>query len=201
MGMSDQYNDGRYDALPDEDDFADTSIGYVPVTAPRGGIKYPPPPERNCVISPGGWHTPVSQLTGWPFRGTLHYHPTKEENMQKSTPQEQLQKAIEAQSKIGQVIDSLKAQIAAEIPPTPRASLGEAFSVTVKFQRPGKSYRFLILRTERGWFTTGTANTGHFRTWKELVEWLHGGDLAWHSRMMPLDVTHADDALAEWHRD
>lgn len=167
MGMSDQYNDGRYDALPDEDDFADTSIGYVPITAPRGGIKYP----------------------------------TKEENMQKSTPQEQLQKAIEAQSKIGQVIDSLKAQIAAEIPPAPRGSLGEAFSVTVKFQKPGKSYRFLILLTERGWFTTGTGNTGHFRTWKELVEWLHGGDYAWHSRMVPLDVTHADCALAEWHRD
>lgn len=62
--MADQYDDGRYDPVrqdatydpryyPDESNsertdrladrfgFAETSIGYVPITAVRGGIKYP----------------------------------------------------------------------------------------------------------------------------------------------------------------
>lgn len=64
--MADQYDDGRYypdgilappafgPTVPpaevrnvvvysDEHGFAETSIGYAPITAPRGGIKYPTP--------------------------------------------------------------------------------------------------------------------------------------------------------------
>lgn len=36
--MRDQYDDGRYDG---GHRYAETSIGYLPITAVRGGIKYP----------------------------------------------------------------------------------------------------------------------------------------------------------------
>lgn len=55
------------------------------------------------------------------------------------------------------------------------------FSVDVKYKMHGKSYQFLILRTPRGYYTTGQDKHGYFPTWEKFCEWLEGPDVYSHS--------------------
>lgn len=187
VSMSDQYDDSRYDSpspgiehgryYPDgilQPYPMDPGLRILlehPITVQRGGIKYP-------------------------SKGTTMARA-------KMTTAQELVLAEETRTLLDQKITELRAKAEKEkVPPAPRESHGEAFSVTVKFTVPGKGYRFLILKTERGYFTTGQEpKTGYFPSWAAFIRWLHGGDVAWHSAMVPLDVTHADRVLEPWSRD
>lgn len=209
MGMSDQYDDGRYDSRDE--------YGHV-------------------IESPGGWRVPASQKPGWPFdryypdgilappprlahtsigyvpitavRGGIKYPKPKEAPMPESKKQE-LTRLIEFRELMGQQvsalnnnIDKLKREIEAEkFPAPPAVRLGEAFSIKVRYRHNRNTYRFLILRNGGAYFTTGrTGDNGYFPTWHALVRYLRSDDVKWHSAMMPLDtacgVRHSP--LPEW---
>lgn len=177
---------------------------------------------------PGGWCIPDDQMTGWPFnrsvtaippdfpfnnldrlltpiRGGMKYPTQKGADVPKKlTAAQELKLAEETRDLLDQKIEELREQAKREaIPPAPRESLGEAFSIHVKFGGTprARSYRYLILRTPTGWYTTGlNREDSFFASWNALVKWLRQDSVAWHSRMVPLDASHADCALPEWSR-
>lgn len=77
-------------------------------------------------------------------------------------------------------------------PKAPPVSAGNMFGVNVKFNPNGKMYKFLILRTPGGWYTTGTTpDTLRFDSWAALIDWLRGPDVHWHGALFQLNETEA----------
>lgn len=157
------------------------------------GILMPPKPDY--VVLPGGWCVPRDQFIDWTWKET-------EMPKAKLTAEQELKLALDTRNLLDEKIIELREKAALEkVPPIPRESLGQAFSVTVKFSPKGKPYRYLILRAAQGWYTTSTSPSAkYFDNWSKLVAWLRQGDFVWHSRMVALDVDHGDDALPEWNR-
>lgn len=169
MGMSDQYDDGRYDggdvhnAMIER--MAATSIGYVPITARRGGIKYP--------TSKG---TPVATT------------PKKLTPKQKVRKLEaELDSNLTLQQTLAQEEGRLRADIRKyDIPDEPPAR-HDMFRVAVQFSARGPQYSYLLTRSGGRWFTTGTKEEHKvFPSWAALCEWLNG--TYWHSRLDVLGV-------------
>lgn len=182
--MKDQYDDGRYDGAVTESPggwrtpdsqrpewpfdryypdgilappprLAHTSIGYLPITARRGGIKYPTQKE-NTVTTP-------------------------------RDPEAELKVLNELRDELNARAAKLRKEIRDRVPePGPES---DAFAIDVKFSTRGKPYRFLLLRTPGGWYTTGRApENSFFPTWAALVAWLEGPDVAWHSALISLSM-------------
>lgn len=56
------------------------------------------------------------------------------------------------------------------------------FTVSVRFKMRGQRYQFLILRSGKKYFTTGTkVEHRMFDSWEKLCEWLEGPDVYDHS--------------------
>lgn len=159
MGMSDQYDDGRYDAGHIEmpggwcvpaDQCPEPII--VPTTARRGGIQYPKRTQK----------------------GT---HMTR---MTKAQIEHELRLNAELQDTLRQRRLQLQQEAKTAIPAEPRTFT--MFTVTVKFSMRGKSYQFLILRCGEKYFTTGTTDKSKvFNNWEALVGWLEGPDIYSHT--------------------
>lgn len=147
MGEMADYYDDRADT-----EYAYTSLGLLPITARRGGIKYPK---------------------------------TKGHTMPKLTPQQKLNKHLEMRALLDLEIADLQQEIKRR-PSEPGKECGDGFVVDVRFSTRGKAYRFLLLRTPGGWFTTGRGSNDFFADWDDLVDWLKGPDVAWHSPMHAL---------------
>lgn len=84
--------------------------------------------------------------------------------------------------------DDLIAARNTALPAEPPADMyGDTLAVDVRFSTRGKPYRFLLLRTPNGWYTTGLHKANnYFPTWEALAGWLTGPDVAWHSAMIAL---------------
>jgi hypothetical protein len=125
----------------------DPGFGYgLPITAVRGGIKYPA----------------IKKETHMPERQT----------------KAQLQQELELNRNLIQTLrkrqeDLLAAQKVA-LPAEPPSSY-TMFTVGVRFTMRGKRYQFLVLRSGRQYWTTGTgAEHKRFDSWEKLCEWLEG---------------------------
>lgn len=175
MGMSDQYDDGRYDS-----DVANAAAERLS----RPGV----------IVSPGGWCTPADQMPGWPFndlgrlltpvRGGMKYpaHPQKGTTMPRMTKaqvEHELRINAELQEELRRRRVELQRQAKTALPVEPHTF--SMFTIDVKFKMRGKSYQFLVLRTAGGYFTTGNAKHGYFPTWEKFCEWLEGPDVYNHS--------------------
>lgn len=187
MGMSDQYDDGRYDSGRTE-----PPVGrYYP-----DGILMPSDPSHDSGYTElaGGWCIPNSQMTGWPFgprslpitavRGGIKY-PTP----QKETPMTRMTKAqIENELRLNtELMDTLRRsraflqeQAKSAIPAEP-PSIFTMFTVAVRFKMRGKRYQFLILRAGGTYWTTGKDKNASFPSWEALCAWLEGPDVYDHS--------------------
>lgn len=134
----------------------------LPITAPRGGIKYPTPTKDT--------HTMISK------RDELQYELTLNESVRKQ---------LEERAK------EIRATIAhLNIPPAPPSRDGDAFAVDVKFKENGRAYRFLLYRHGGVWFTTGgRPEHSQFPSWPALVKWLRSDEVFWHSAVVKLQIT------------
>lgn len=122
-------------------------------------------------------------------RGGITY-PTPKETHMTDTNQDVLAAALELRKKLDEQIRTLQKQIHERAYPAPPAKAqGDVFWVDVKFQHGGRTYTFLLYRTVKGWFTTGTGDAGHFDSWQDLVDWLRGPDVYWHSDVWRLAKT------------
>lgn len=152
MGMSDQYDDGRYDSRPG----VIVSPGWpfnnldCLLTPIRGGMKYPKPKG-----------TPMERQTKAQIAHELRLNAELQDQLRK--------RRIE-----------LEKDMKTAIPVEPHTFT--MFSVDVKFSMRGKSYQFLILRAGTKYFTTGsTDKSAVFESWEALVNWLEGPDVYAHS--------------------
>jgi hypothetical protein len=148
----------------------------------------------------GGWCIPKDQMPGWPFdrlltpvRGGMKYPtPTKEthtmaENENTQDSAEMLEEMLEMRKRLDLQIAKMQKLIHKQrYPKVPSKADGDMYMIDVKFDPAGKTYRFLLLRTPNGWYTTGTGDTAHFETWTALVDWLRGPDVHWHGAMQKL---------------
>jgi hypothetical protein len=130
----------------------------LPITAPRGGIRYPTPKETDM---PENDYTDEQMLAE-----AMDYRRRLDEQIKK------LQQRV----------------MTSRYPKVPAAKDGNMFGINIKFTPGGTVYRFLILRTPaKGWYTTGQApETKHFEDWTALVDWLRGPDVYWHGEMYQL---------------
>lgn len=142
--MADQYDDGRYDP----------GFGYgLPITAVRGGIKYPTPTKET--------HMP--------------------ERMTKSQIEHELRVNDELIKQLRVRRQDLQRQAATAIPAEPPSNC-TMFSVDVQFKFRGKRYQFLVLRSGSKYFTTGSGpEHKKFENWAALCAWLEGPDVYTHS--------------------
>ena len=147
------YSDG---ILADEHGFAHTSIGYVPITARRGGIKYP----TKGSAMPSMNH----QLTALK---------NKQENLA---------------AEIANLERKIKARRTA--PPATQS----AWTIDVRFIPGGKLYRYLIVRVDGSFYTTGVENSA-FTSWNDLLEWLDS--TAEHSALIPMRTDYTVPAPLE----
>jgi hypothetical protein len=53
--------------------------------------------------------------------------------------------------------------------------------VRVRFDTNAKVYTYLLIKTPVGYFSTGYADTGHFRDWDAVCDWLESRDVVWHT--------------------
>ena len=167
MGMADQYDDGRYDSrdtyghvvLPR---MAATSIGFVPITAPSGGIKYP--------------HRKAHTMALTPKQKVRKLEAELDSNLT-------LRKVLEQEEA------RLRAEIKrADVPPPPPSSAGDMFRVIVRFSDGGPNYTYLLARSGDRWYTTGTSpDQKVFSSWEKLCGWINS--TAWHSHVERLQVT------------
>lgn len=102
-----------------------------------------------------------------------------------------------------QLSDALNDQEARErqaAPPEPEHSL---FRISVQFNPGGVKYEYLVVRSGRRYYTTGSqANQKVFQNWQAFTTWLRT-ETYWHSGMEPLEVAPGKlNALAveEMHR-
>jgi hypothetical protein len=188
--MSDQYDDGRYDGVPDE----------------GGGRYYPDgilaPPEPNCLIAAGGWHAPLDTVPGWPFRprgGTRHHHRKESTTMPKTENEIALEKARELITTLSREAELLEAKVKKERrvkAPSMLGQAGAAYSIDLRFKPGGKIYRFLLLQTPTGWYTTATGEAhSHFKSWDALLDWLDGDMIAEHTGLRRLASTQTAPVL------
>ena len=180
MGDMADYYDEREDPL---DGMAMTSIGFVPITARRGGIQYPqkntPRPRRS-----NGWGQRTKERT------------TMANTPKKLTPKQKVRKLeaeLDGNLSLQQVLKAEEERLRADIrrhdvPPPPPASAGDMFRVIVRFAQNGQGYTYLLARSGDRWFTTGTKEEHKvFADWEALCTWL--GTTFWHSHVERLQVT------------
>jgi hypothetical protein len=153
--MADYYNERDIDEMVDYDlnsGYAKTSMGYLPITAPRGGIKYPKPKG----------HTMPERLT-------------------KAQIEQELRVNDELINTLRRSRAFLQKQLATALPAEPPSNC-TMFTVSVRFKMRGKRYQFLILRSGGRYWTTGTgADHKRFESWQKLCEWLESPDVYDHS--------------------
>jgi hypothetical protein len=184
MGMSDQYDDGRYDG--------DMNPGYIempggwcipaeqapePFTFPRiqrGGIKYPKPPSVLDGVSEEARRFIVHN---WNIPGRN----TMPERLTKAQIAHELKLNTELINTLHRSRAFLQKQMATALPAEPPSNC-TMFTVSVRFKMRGTRYQFLILRSGKKYFTTGTkAEHAKFDSWQALCEWLEGPDVYDHS--------------------
>ncbi len=66
---------------------------------------------------------------------------------------------------------------------------GDMLSVRVRYITSSIQYNYLIVKTQRGYFTTGSAEKSFFHSWDNLLDWLDSDDIAWHSGVEVLTGT------------
>lgn len=162
MGMSDQYDDGRYDSpspriehgryYPDGILSPELHPRYgLPIQAVRGGIKYPTP------------------------KG-----PTMPERLTKAQIAHELEVNTGLMSALRTRRNQLKKQMQTALPAEPPNHT--MFTVSVRFKMRGQRYQFLILKSAGHYWTTGTKKDQQvFSSWEALCEWLEGPDVYDHS--------------------
>lgn len=134
----------------------DPGFGYgLPLTAPRGGIKYPTPTKET--------HMPERQT--------------------KAQIDQELQLNRTLIEKLRERQVELLAQQKVALPAEPPSSC-TMFTVSVRFKMRGRRYQFLILRSGGRYWTTGTS-PGHkrFDSWEKLCNWLEGPEVYDHTNI------------------
>lgn len=110
--------------------------------------------------------------------------------MHKTQNEIALEKARDLIETLSGEVERLEAEVRKERrPPEPRIvpdGMGEPFIVDVMFRPGGKIYRFLLLQTHKGWYTTGVDKHDYFKDWSALLDWLEGPDVHGHSSMLRL---------------
>lgn len=160
--MSDQYDDGRYDRLPEEElELMQISpeLNFVrahPFTVQRGGIKYPKPKGTTMTLTP---KQKVRKLEA------------------------ELDKNLDLQHVLQLRADDLRAEIKkVDIPNPPPRGAGDMFVVSVQFAPHGQHYTYLLTRSGVRWYTTGTKEDQKmFPSWEALCAWLE--TTHWHSNL------------------
>lgn len=66
---------------------------------------------------------------------------------------------------------------------------GDMLAVRVRYRTNAIQYNYLIVKTSRGYFTTGTGDKAFFHSWDNMLDWLDGDDIAWHSGIEVLTGT------------
>jgi hypothetical protein len=160
------------------------------------GYRVGPSPEL-VAAGPGGLRGPLA------VRGGIKYPtPTPEENtMTERTPEmEEIDHLLDLRKRLDDRVRELRTKIHnITYPPAPAKSIGDRFKVLVQFEQGGTKYEFLLLRTDKGWYTTGkTEDGGYFGTWKDLIDFLRGPDIYWHSPIQRLQVSDVTVLGAEW---
>jgi hypothetical protein len=159
------------------------------------------------LVAAGGWSIPKDQIPGWPFdrllvpiRGGMKYPtPTERTHTMANENEEFLSEMLDMRAKLDEKIrDMQKILRKQRYPKVPSKADGNMFGVNVKFSPTGKVYRFLLLRTPNGWYTTGTdQRNAHFETWTKLIDWLRGPDVYWHGALFTLIESGASVLEAE----
>jgi hypothetical protein len=94
---------------------------------------------------------------------------------------EELQNLLALRSQLDERVKELKDRAEKrQYPDPPKIDYpnGDSFSVDLQYKAGGKVYRFVLLRVEGRWYSTGSER---FETWKEVIDWLRGPDVYWHS--------------------
>lgn len=151
----------------------------------------PPPPEPNCLIAAGGWQTPIEILPDWPFgpsSGNLHHHRKESTTMPKTQNEIALEKARDLITTLSREAERLEAEVKKDRrtkAPSMLGLSGAAYSIDLRFKPRGKIYRFLLLQTMTGWYTTGTTSN-YFKSWDALLDWLEGPEVHSHTGLRRL---------------
>ena len=204
MGEMAEYYDERYDCgesnsertdrMADEHGFAHTSIGYVPITARRGGIKYPARPDqpRDPGLPLVGSRIGNRTIT----HATLHHWPAQKDTTMALTPKQKLRKLeseLDANLTLQQTLLKEESKLRDEIrkndiPNQPPRDAGDMFKVEVQFTARGPHYTYLLMRNANRWYTTGTSEEQkRFDSWSALCGWLNSTH--WHSQLKLLTET------------
>jgi hypothetical protein len=73
-------------------------------------------------------------------------------------------------------------------PEEPPMKAGTTFKLLVQFRGGSHTYTYLLVRKPGPvggpWFTTGTGDTGYFKNWGDLVEWLRSDNIVGHSALI-----------------
>ena len=161
---------------------------------------------EGVIELPGGWRVPPDQapelrdqhrispelafVRAHPFtvqRGGIKYPtPTKETHMPERLTKAQIEHELRLNTELINTLQRskvfLQKQLATALPAEPPSS-NTMFTVSVRFAMRGKRYQFLILRTERGYYTTGKDSHGYFPDWRALCQWLEGPDVYSHTAL------------------
>lgn len=125
-----------------------------PFTVQRGGIKYPTPTKET--------HMPERQT-----KAQIAHELKLNEGLLSSLMERRNQ---------------LKRDLQTAFPAEPPSYT--MFTVSVRFKMRGSRYQFLILRSGKKYFTTGTKIEHRmFDSWEQLCEWLEGPDVYEHSNI------------------
>ncbi|ALY10851.1 hypothetical protein WILDE_68 [Arthrobacter phage Wilde] len=165
--MADYYTESMESAELERAIDEDRANFYGTGVRPRGTRRHLDSNTRRRygVVDTGGVYLP-------PAKGTIYMHPAQTPS---PDPERELQCALELQQTLADRIDYLQ-DIVKHKPAEPRR---ERISVSVKYNRKGKSYEFLLVRTpDKRWFSTGTKpGTQEFRDWNAVTNWLMSGDI------------------------